>query len=98
MLKEIDEHVARGESDDAILKAFVAEYGPTVLVEPPKAGFNWTAWIMPIAVPLIALFAVGEVLRRWRRSPDMPGTAPSVSPDLLARVERDVERDDRERR
>ena len=32
--------VARNDSDDLILQAFVQEYGPTVLAEPPTKGFN----------------------------------------------------------
>ena len=97
MLKEVDAHVAKGESDDAILKSFVQEYGPTVLIEPPKSGFNLAAWIMPILVPLMALFAVWEAVRRWRHrgsvaSATGTGTA-SVSSDLLERVQRETGRD-----
>lgn len=91
-LKEIDQHIARGESDDQILKAFVAEYGPTVLIEPPKQGFNLAAWIMPIAAPLFALGLLYGILRRWRQP--HPGTsgAPAVRvpADLLARVQRET--------
>src|SRR5271169_5934651 len=68
MQKDLDAHVTRGESDDQILQAMVEQYGPTVLVEPPKKGFDLLAWIMPIVVPLIALVLVWEVVRRWRPS------------------------------
>src|ERR1700726_4097465 len=39
MLKEVDDRVARNESDDLTLQGFVQEYGPTVLAEPPATGF-----------------------------------------------------------
>lgn len=95
MLKEIDEHVARGESDGAILKSFVQQYGPTVLIEPPKSGFNLTAWIMPIAVPFLALGALYGILRRWQQPRGAtPATATRVPPELLARVQREAGRDD----
>ena len=95
MLKKIDERVARGESDDAILKSFVQEYGPTVLIEPPKSGFNLTAWIMPVAVPLLALGFLYGILRRWQQPrPGLPATAPSVPPEVLAQVQRETEKDD----
>ena len=68
MLKKVDAHVANNDSDDATLKAFVQEYGPLVLIEPPKSGFNLAAWIMPIVLPLIAFVAVWEVVRRWRHN------------------------------
>src|ERR1700740_2523067 len=40
MQKDLDAHVNKGESDDQILQAMVEQYGPTVLVEPPKKGFD----------------------------------------------------------
>ena len=95
MLKEVDRQVASGKSDDAILKSFVQEYGPTVLIEPPKSGFNLTAWIMPVAVPLLALGFLYGVLRRWQEPRQgLPATSPSVPPDVLARVQREAEKDD----
>lgn len=97
MLKKIDTQVADGESDDTILKSFVQEYGPTVLIEPPKSGFNLTAWIMPVLVPLVALFVVWEAARKWRhRGAAAPVAAPEAGPvsaDLLERVQRETGRD-----
>lgn len=97
MLKKVDAHVANNDSDSATLNAFVQEYGPLVLIEPPKSGFNLTAWIMPIAVPLIAFFAVWEVVRRWRHraavTPTAGPGAPAVSQDLLDRVQREAHGD-----
>jgi cytochrome c-type biogenesis protein CcmH len=95
MIKEINQRIARGESDDAILKGFVGEYGPTVLVEPPKSGFDLAAWVMPVLVPLVAFFAVWEVLRQWRRrAAQNPAPAPTVSPDMVARVRQESEKDE----
>ena len=93
MLQELDQLVARNESDDLILQAFVQEYGPTVLSEPPTKGFNWAAWIVPIVAPLIALFLVWEVVRRWRqRAALAPAGGPAISPELLARAQHEVGR------
>lgn len=95
MLKELDERVARGESDSLILQSFVQEYGPTVLAEPPARGFDWVAWIMPVLVPLVALFLVWHLVRRWRaRAVLAPaGGAPAISPELLSRARRDMDKD-----
>lgn len=88
-LKELDQAVSRNESDDLTLQAFVQEYGPTVLSEPPTKGFDWAAWIVPIVVPIVALFLVWEVVRRWRqRAALLP--ASGVSPELLARAQREA--------
>ena len=67
MIKELDQDVARNESDDLTLQAFVQEYGPAVLSEPPAKGFDWVAWVVPIAAPLLALYVLWEVVRRWRQ-------------------------------
>ena len=96
-LKEIDARVARGDSDDLILQSFVQEYGPGVLIEPPKSGFNWVGWIMPIAVPIAAFFLVWQVVRRWRRRAALaPASGPPISPDTIerARHEADNESDE----
>jgi hypothetical protein len=94
MQKDLDAQVTRGESDDQILQAMVEQYGPTVLVEPPKKGFDLLAWIMPIVVPLIALVLVWEVVRRWRHKATLaPAGGPQVSAEFLARAQREAGRE-----
>jgi cytochrome c-type biogenesis protein CcmH/NrfF len=94
MQKDLDAHVTRGESDDQILQAMVEQYGPTVLVEPPKKGFDLLAWIMPIAVPLIALVLVWEVVRRWRQKATLaPAGGPPINAEFLARAQREAGRE-----
>jgi cytochrome c-type biogenesis protein CcmH/NrfF len=89
MLKEIDQRVGRGESDDLILQDFVQEYGPTVLIEPPKAGFNLLAWVMPFALPIVAFVIVWFVVRRWRHRATLAvASGPPISPELLANMQR----------
>ncbi len=90
MQKEVAQRVDRGDSDDLILQSFVQEYGPTVLPDPPKKGFTWLVWIAPIAAPLIALFLIWEVVRRWRRRIELaPVGGPAISPELLDRARRE---------
>ena len=94
MQKDLDAHVTRGESDDQILEAMVEQYGPTVLVEPPKKGFDLLAWIMPIAVPLIALVLVWAVVRRWRHNATLaPAGGPQLSAEFLARAQQEAGRE-----
>ncbi|MGD0427379.1 MAG: cytochrome c-type biogenesis protein CcmH [Candidatus Acidiferrales bacterium] len=94
MQKDLDARVTRNESDDQILQAMVEQYGPTVLVEPPKKGFDLLAWIMPIAVPLIALVLVWEVVRRWRHKATLaPAGGPQVNAEFLARAQREAGRE-----
>src|SRR5271167_3726429 len=94
MQKDLDAHVTKGESDDQILQAMVEQYGPTVLVEPPKKGFDLLAWIMPIVVPLIALVLVWQVVRRWRHKATLvPAGGPQVSAEFLARAQHEAGRE-----
>jgi cytochrome c-type biogenesis protein CcmH/NrfF len=91
MQKDLDVRVGRNESDDAILTAYVQQYGPTVLVEPPKRGFDLLAWIMPVLLPLIALVLVWQAVRRWRHKAVLaPAGGSAIDPGLLARVEREA--------
>lgn len=94
MLQELDQLVSRNEPEDLVLQAFVQEYGPTVLAEPPTKGFDWAAWIVPIVVPLAALFLVWELVRRWRhRAALAPASGPAISPELLARAKQEANED-----
>ena len=89
-LKEIADRLGKGESDDQIFQAAVQEYGPTVLIEPPKKGFDLLAWVMPIALPIVAVLLVWGLVARWReRSALAPAGGPPVDPNLLARAHRE---------
>jgi len=94
MQKEVAQRVDRGDSDDLILQSFVQEYGPTVLPDPPKKGFTWLVWIAPVVAPLLALFLIWEVVRRWRRRVALaPAGGPPISAELLDRARREVDKD-----
>jgi cytochrome c-type biogenesis protein CcmH len=48
MRQEIAIKLAAGEDTETIKAYFLAQYGPQVLGEPPRAGFNWLAWLLPV--------------------------------------------------
>ena len=52
MKDEIALKLESGEDLDSIKNYFVAQYGPQVLGEPPREGFNLLAWILPIVALL----------------------------------------------
>jgi cytochrome c-type biogenesis protein CcmH/NrfF len=90
MQKDLDDRVAKHQSDDAILAAYVTQYGPTVLVEPPKKGFDLLAWIMPVVMPLLALLLVWYLVHSWRKKAQLaPAGGPPVDPEILARAQRE---------
>jgi cytochrome c-type biogenesis protein CcmH/NrfF len=79
-LKEIDQHLAKGESEQQIIDAFVAEYGTGVYVEPPKKGFGLVAWLMPVFYSVVGLSVVVFVVRKWAvRSASHEGAPPAAA-------------------
>lgn len=50
MRQEIALKLAEGEDLESIKAYFLEQYGPQILGEPPREGFNWLAWILPFAV------------------------------------------------
>jgi cytochrome c-type biogenesis protein CcmH/NrfF len=88
MLKELDAHIARAESDDLIVQDFVQEYGVQVLSAPPHTGFNAIAWFLPGIAFAIGLSLVLLVIARWRKRKIAAPVQPtrSVSPEMLARA------------
>ncbi|OLB34386.1 MAG: hypothetical protein AUH11_18270 [Acidobacteria bacterium 13_2_20CM_57_17] len=98
MLKEVDQHIAKGETDEQILQAFVQEYGTQVYAEPPKSGFSLVAWILPSVYLFVGAGVVIFVIARWRKrtvqlTPSSATGAPVISPELLERARAQVSRE-----
>ena len=64
----IRKEIAQGKSEQQILDDLVAQYGTGVLAEPPKSGFDLTAWLVPGIAIILAAIAIAFGLRRWRRA------------------------------
>ncbi|MGB7844373.1 MAG: cytochrome c-type biogenesis protein [Candidatus Acidiferrum sp.] len=87
MLKEVDQHLAKGESEQQIIDAFVAQYGTIVYVEPPKKGFGLVAWLMPIFYFLVGLAMAIFVVRKWRdRQLATAPAGPTIHTEALDRA------------
>jgi len=94
MLKALDQRIAQGGVDDLILQSFVQEYGEQVLSEPPAQGFNLIAWMVPGIAFAIGLALVIVVIRHWRQPVvAAPASGPPLSPELLERARRQIERE-----
>jgi cytochrome c-type biogenesis protein CcmH len=95
----IRQQLGEGRTEAQILDYFVAKFGTRVLAQPPARGFSTLVWVLP-AVGLVGggIF-LWRLLRGWQRSRTpgelmaaRPGTGPpQIAPDLLARIEREVE-------
>lgn len=56
--------LAQGEDSAAIKEHFLNQYGPQILGEPPRAGFNWLAWILPVVAVAGGGFFLWQQARR----------------------------------
>jgi len=87
MRHQIAEQLAAGRSADQVRQGFIAAYGDSVLMSPPRTGLGQTAYLLPLLVFGVALAVAAVQLGRWRRVPApgdgvQPGSA-SAEPDGL---------------
>ncbi len=96
MLKEVDDHLAKGESEQQIIDAFVAKYGSLVYMEPPKKGFGLVAWLMPVAYSIVGLGLLVFVVRKWAMKPAATtgaGTSATAPDEALERARAQASRE-----
>ena len=96
--EEIAERLQAGEDADDLIAMFVERYGLVILSAPPTTGFHLSAWILPGVFLLGGAAVVATTLRRRRKNAPAPVAAatgpPKIEarPEVIARIERDVER------
>jgi len=86
----IRDKLAAGLSEEEVIKAMVADFGPAVLAAPPAEGFNLSAWVMPFVALLVGLYLTQRLVRQWRRRAP---AAPAADPALLERYRKSIERE-----
>lgn len=87
----IRERIAAGDTAAEIKSQLVDQFGPAVLAEPPKRGFDLLAWLLPIGALAVGAVAVGALAWSWSRRPESDEPAPSVlDPDLERRVDAEL--------
>jgi cytochrome c-type biogenesis protein CcmH len=101
MLKELDERIATGESDETVIQDFIKGYGVAVLSSPPNTGFNRVAWLLPSVAFALGLGVIALVINHWRKRPVLATAAPQtsqvgISSDALARAREKVDRETEE--
>ena len=88
----------QGKSGPEIVDAFVRDNGVSILMAPPKRGFNLAGYFMPAILILTAAVVLFMVLRRWTRTTRLPAYPPArqpapASPDELERLRRALRQD-----
>src|SRR5262245_1954557 len=95
MREAIAAEAKAGRSADEIIAGYVARSGESILVVPRAEGFNLLAWLGPGVALLIAIAAIGLLLRRWRsgaKAADFPAVSPPSPGDPdLARLRRAID-------
>ena len=93
------ERVEACASEKQISDELVAQFGPGVLAAPPREGFHWLAWLLP----LVGLFGAAAVVTvfvwRWSRTRPAEAAAESngrlpLDPELEQRLDRELARFD----
>lgn len=84
--------VAEGKSKQEVKDALVAEYGDRVLALPKDDGFGLAAYLVPIAIVLIALGAGLFFVPKWRAKKG-EGEAAAEGPALTDADARRLEED-----
>lgn len=64
----IYDKLKEGWTEDQIKDYFVAQYGDRVLAEPPKQGFNWLAYLVPLLVFAGGGFLLYRGFDQWKQS------------------------------
>jgi cytochrome c-type biogenesis protein CcmH len=96
----IQQRAERCTSEAEIKDELVAQFGPAVLAAPPREGFHWLAWLLPIAGLLAGAAVVSALVWRWsRRRPEPPQQVVDTNgrpldPELERRLDRELARFD----
>ena len=93
----ITTRIAAGDTKSQIKQKLVAQFGPAILAEPSRHGFNLLAWVLPFVAIGFGAAALAWLVWRWSRrreaTPAAAGDAP-IDPDLERRLDDELARFD----
>jgi cytochrome c-type biogenesis protein CcmH len=93
----ISARIAAGDTESEIKAKLVAQFGPAILAEPSKHGFNLLAWVLPFVALGVGAVALGLLVWRWSRGRERSSAAaggPPIDPELDRRVDEELARFD----
>ena len=95
--KQVLTLAGQGKTAQQIIDAFVAQYGLTALMAPPRRGFNLVGYLVPGVLILAAAGLLLWMLDRWTRESGAASSAAPIAPpdataEELARLQRELDR------
>ena len=94
---EVARRIKLCQTEQQILDAMVAEFGPTVLSTPQTHGFDLLAWILPLGGIALGAVALGFGARHWSRNRGLRSDSTQslpLGPDEERRVDDELRRFD----
>jgi cytochrome c-type biogenesis protein CcmH len=82
----IQRRIDQGWTRSRILNDLVDQFGPAILVTPPKHGFDLLAWLLPLLGAGVAAVVIGFAARHWTRV-----RARDPEPPLDAKLEHELD-------
>jgi cytochrome c-type biogenesis protein CcmH len=92
MKQIIRERIAAGWTEAQIKEELVDQFGPGVLAEPPKSGFDLLAWLLPVGLLAAGALGVGIVAWGWTSRRRETATDEPLDPELERRIDSELER------
>jgi cytochrome c-type biogenesis protein CcmH len=90
----IRQRIAAGASAKQIKAELVDQFGPAVLAEPPKHGFDLLAWVLPLGALTLGAVVVGALAVSWSRRREAEPPPELLDPALDRRVDEELARYD----
>ena len=91
----ISARIVAGDTKSEIKRKLVAQFGPAILAEPSKKGFNLLAWVLPFLGLGLGAVALGWLAWRWsRRAAPLAAAGPPLDAELDRRVDDELARFD----
>ena len=86
--------IAAGDSSAEIKSQLVDQFGPAILAEPPKSGFDLLAWALPVGAVALGAVVVGALAWTWsrRRGGDTDDTREPLDPELERQLDDELAR------
>lgn len=92
MKQIIRTRISEGATEKQIKAELVAQFGPGVIAEPRKSGFDLLAWLVPLGILAGGALGVGAIAWGWRRRRRDEVPVEPLDPVLERRLDAELER------